>query len=160
MHLETKGMSKCIFICGEICSGKDTMIEICYAEYPYRQIDMGSEVRKKYQTVDRIFDSNLDGYLAGKVKEELDKDSALTYLITGVRQPTLLKMIAELFDEVEYNYLVVPRSILKERYLNRAGDKDANISFEDSIAGDLTLGMAELQTYLLTEVKCNFIKNY
>ena len=127
-----------------------------------RITDLQKEInaQKKYQTVDRIFDSNLDGYLAGKVKEELDKDSALTYLITGVRQPTLLKMIAELFDEVEYNYLVVPRSILKERYLNRAGDKDANISFEDSIAGDLTLGMAELQTYLLTEVKCNFIKNY
>jgi hypothetical protein len=153
-------MTKCIFICGEISSGKDSIVKSSYYHHWYLHIDMGSLVREKYKTVNRVFDNNLDVYLSSKVKEALDEDSTLTCVITGVRQPSLLKMVAELFEDVEYNYLVVPRSILKERYFNRASEKDASISFEDSIAGDLTLGMAELQTYLLTEVKCNFIKNY
>ena len=56
--------------------------------------------------------------------------------------------------------LTVPRNILKERYKNRADVKDANITFEDAMKGDQSLGMKDLQIHLLTEVECNFIKNY
>ena len=154
-------MSKVIFICGEICSGKDTLIESLYYADIYNQIDMGTLVREKSNTEERIFDPNLDWYLRNQVLNKVINGGLDTiHVITGIRQPSLLKMCAELFEEVEYKYLVVPRSILRERYYASRRTKDLNIEFEDSIKGDLSLGMAELQSYLLTEVECDFIKNY
>ena len=152
--------SKVIFISGEICSGKDTMIEVCYSEAPYRQIDLGQLVREKFQTADRIFDNNLEPYFIEQISARMKKEPSATFVVTGLRQPTLAKKIENLFDEVEHKYLVVPRDILKSRYESRANVKDAKISFEDAIAGDQSLGMKELQYYLLTEVNCDFIKNY
>jgi hypothetical protein len=153
-------MSKVIFISGEICSGKDTMIAICYRDEEFRQIDLGQLVREKFQTAERIFDNNLEPYFVERIMAEMKKYPQATFVITGLRQPTLAKKIEHLFDEVEHKYLVVPRYILKKRYKARANVKDAKITFEDAIAGDQSLGMKELQYYLLTEVKCDFIKNY
>lgn len=153
-------MREVIFISGEICSGKDTMIENEYSMEPYRQIDLGSLVRKKFQTADRIFDNNLEPYFIEEIKAEMKKYPAAVFVITGLRQPTLAKKIESIFDLVQHKYLVVPRDLLKARYEARANVKDAKITFEDAIAGDQSLGMKELQYYLLTEVKCDFIKNY
>lgn len=153
-------MSKVIFISGEICSGKDTMIEICYSQAPYRQIDLGQLVREKFQTADRIFDNNLEPYFIERISARIKEEPNAIFVVTGLRQPTLAKKIENLFDEVEHKYLVVPRDILKSRYELRANIKDANISFEDAIKGDQSLGMKELQNYLLTEAKCDFIRNY
>jgi len=125
----------------------------------YQQIDLGQLVREKFQTADRIFDNNLEPYFVERVLE-ITKNNDKTYIITGLRQPTLAAKLAELFDEVKHIYLSVPRDILKWRYSSRADIKDANISFEDAIKGDQSLGMKELQYYLLTEVKCDFINNY
>ena len=150
---------KVIFISGEICSGKDTVMNRDYSADFYQQIDLGQLVREKFQTADRIFDNNLEPYFVERVKE-ITKNNDKTYIITGLRQPTLAAKLAELFDEVKHIYLSVPRDILKWRYSSRADIKDANISFEDAIKGDQSLGMKELQYYLLTEVKCDFINNY
>ena len=150
---------KVIFIAGEICSGKDTIMNRDYSSEKYKQIDLGQLVREKFNTVDRIFDNNLEPYFIDRIKDII-KDNKHTYVVTGLRQKTLAKKIVSLFDEVEFIYLVVPRDILKDRYKKRADKKDAKLSFEDAISGDLSLGMNELQNYLLTEVKCNFIKNY
>ena len=153
-------MKKVVFICGEICSGKDTMIEICYSEYPYKQIDLGQLVREKFNTQERVFDNTLEPYFIERISEIISKNPSLTYVVTGTRQVPLIKKIANLFDECEYTYLVVPREILKERYSSRASEKDAKLTFEEAIKGDESLGMRELQNYLLTEVKCNFYNNY
>jgi hypothetical protein len=153
-------LRKVIFISGEICSGKDTMIEISYSQAPYKQIDLGQLVREKFKTADRIFDNNLEPYFVEQVKARMEKFPDATFVITGLRQPSLAVKLAELFDDVEYKYLVVPRDILKARYEARANIKDAKISFIDAIRGDQSLGMRDLQYYLLTEVKCDFIKNY
>tara|TARA_R110002050_G_scaffold297606_1_gene459272 strand:+ start:2653 stop:3132 length:480 start_codon:yes stop_codon:yes gene_type:complete len=153
-------MSKVIFISGEICSGKDTMIQICYRDEEFRQIDLGQLVREKFQTAERIFDNNLEPYFIERIMAEMKKYPQVTFVVTGLRQPTLAKKIENIFDEVEHKYLVVPRDILKKRYEARANVKDAKITFEDAIAGDQSLGMKELQYYLLTEAKCDFIKNY
>lgn len=150
---------KVIFISGEICSGKDTVMRRDYSADFYQQIDLGQLVREKFQTADRIFDNNLEPYFVERVKE-ITKNNDKTYIITGLRQPTLAAKLADLFDEVKHIYLSVPRDILKWRYTSRADVKDANISFEDAIKGDQSLGMKELQYYLLTEVKCDFINNY
>tara|TARA_R110000744_G_scaffold109557_4_gene206983 strand:- start:995 stop:1456 length:462 start_codon:yes stop_codon:yes gene_type:complete len=150
---------KVIFISGEICSGKDTVMNRDYSADFYQQIDLGQLVREKFQTADRIFDNNLEPYFVERVLE-ITKNNDKTYIITGLRQPTLAAKLAELFDEVKHIYLSVPRDILKWRYSSRADIKDANISFEDAIKGDQSLGMKELQYYLLTEVKCDFINNY
>ena len=150
---------KVIFISGEICSGKDTVMNRDYSADFYQQIDLGQLVREKFQTADRIFDNNLEPYFVERVKE-ITKNNDKTYIITGLRQPTLAAKLADLFDEVKHIYLSVPRDILKWRYSARADVKDANISFEDAIKGDQSLGMKELQYYLLTEVKCDFINNY
>ena len=115
--------------------------------------------RIQFKTADRIFDNNLEPYFVERVLE-ITKNNDKTYIITGLRQPTLAAKLAELFDEVKHIYLSVPRDILKWRYSSRADIKDANISFEDAIKGDQSLGMKELQYYLLTEVKCDFINNY
>ena len=152
-------MKKVIFISGEICSGKDTMISTNYSGPRYKQIDLGSLVREKFQTTERIFDNTLEDYFEQRIAE-ITKDNKHTYIITGLRQPTLAQKLAKHFDQVQYIYLVVPRDILKARYLNRASKKDAKISFEDAIKGDLSLGVKELQHYLLTEVECKFINNY
>lgn len=159
-------MRKVIFIAGEICSGKDTMMANKYQGIQYKQIDLGTLVRQKFQTEERIFDNNLEEYFIEKIKEirAIDDDvfgkNFITYVITGLRQPSLAKKICAIFDQVEFNYLVAPRHILKQRYFDRGADKDKKISFEDAIAGDQSLGMKELQVYLLTEVECNFIKSY
>tara|TARA_R110000803_G_scaffold188638_1_gene251094 strand:+ start:40 stop:504 length:465 start_codon:yes stop_codon:yes gene_type:complete len=153
-------LRKVIFISGEICSGKDTMIETSYSQAPYKQIDLGQLVRDKFKTADRIFDNNLEPYFVEQVKARMEKFPDATFVITGLRQPSLAVKLAELFDDVEHKYLVVPRDILKARYEARANIKDAKISFIDAIRGDQSLGMRDLQYYLLTEVKCDFIKNY
>jgi shikimate kinase len=153
-------MSKVIFISGEICSGKDTMIKVCYRDEEFRQIDLGQLVREKFQTAERIFDNNLEPYFIERIMAEMKKYPQVTFVVTGLRQPTLAKKIENIFDEVEHKYLVVPRDILKKRYEARANVKDAKITFEDAIAGDQSLGMKELQYYLLTEANCDFIKNY
>ena len=150
---------KVIFISGEICSGKDTIMNRDYSADFYQQIDLGQLVREKFQTADRIFDNGLEPYFVERVKE-LTKNNDKTYIITGLRQPSLAEKLSALFDEVKHIYLSVPRDILKWRYTARADVKDANISFEDAIKGDQSLGMKELQYYLLTEVKCDFVNNY
>lgn len=150
---------KVIFISGEICSGKDTVMKRDYSADFYQQIDLGQLVREKFQTADRIFDNGLEPYFVERVKE-ITKNNDKTYIITGLRQPSLAKKLSALFDEVKHIYLTVPRDILKWRYSSRGDVKDANISFEDAIKGDQSLGMKELQYYLLTEVKCDFINNY
>ena len=151
-------VKKVILIAGEICSGKDTIVRRDYSSKEYKQIDLGELVREKFNTVDRIFDNNLEPYFIDRIKDII-KDNEHTYVITGLRQKTLAKKIVALFHEVKFIYLVVPRDILKNRYKKRADKKDAKLSFEDAIKGDQSLGMDGLQSYLLTEVKCNFIKN-
>ena len=150
---------KVIFISGEICSGKDTIMNKNYSTDTYKQIDLGQLVREKFQTADRIFDNNLEPYFVERVND-ITKGNEHTYVITGLRQPTLAAKLSELFDEVKHIYLTVPRDILRERYYDRGDVKDKNISFSDAIRGDQSLGMRELQYYLLTEVKCDFINNY
>lgn len=159
-------MSKVILIAGEVCSGKDTIVKNFYSKLPYIQIDLGELVREKFQTEERIFNNSLESYFVERIINAVDRDNeihgkdVITYVITGLRQPSLCKKIAQLFDTVEYNYLVVPRDILKQRYKNRAAKKDEKITFESAIEGDNWLGMRDLQNYLLTEVQCNFIKSY
>lgn len=159
-------MSRAILIAGEICSGKDTMVANEFSKYPYVQIDLGNLVREKFQTEERIFNNELEPYFIERIVDIIERDNeihgkdVIKYVVTGLRQPTLCKKIAQLFNLVEYRYLVVPRNILKQRYLNRAAVKDAKITFEQAIAGDESLGMKQLQNYLLTEVECNFIKTY
>ena len=152
-------VKKVILIAGEICSGKDTIVRRNYSSKEYKQIDLGELVREKYNTIDRVFDNNLEPYFIDRIKDII-KDNKYTYVITGLRQKTLAKKIVALFHEVEFIYLVVPREVLKDRYSKRADKKDAKLSFEDAIKGDQSLGMDALQNYLLTEVECNFIKNY
>ena len=159
-------MSRAILIAGEICSGKDTMVSNHYSKFPYVQIDLGNLVREKFQTEERIFNNELEPYFIDRIMDIIDRDNdihgrdVIIYVVTGLRQPTLCKKIAQLFNFVQYKYLVVPRSILKWRYGNRAAAKDAKITFEQAIAGDEFLGMKSLQNYLLTEVECDFIKSY
>lgn len=152
-------MKKVIFISGEICSGKDTVMRRDYSADFYKQIDLGELVREKFKTKDRIFDNGLEDYFEERVAE-ITKDNKHTYIITGLRQPSLCKKLSKHFDEVKHIYLTVPRDILEWRYTARGDEKDAKISFEDAIKGDQSLGMKELQYYLLTEVKCDFINNY
>ena len=152
-------LRKVIFISGEICSGKDTIMRNEYLGDQYQQIDLGHLVREKFQTADRIFDNDLEPYFVKRVLD-ITKNNDKTYVITGLRQPSLAVKLSELFDVVEHTYLVVPREILKRRYYGREDVKDKNISFVDAIRGDQSLGMKELQSYLLTEVECNFINNY
>ena len=154
-------MSKVILISGEICSGKDTTVQRNYSSDQYKHIDLGSLVRKRFQTQQRIFDNNLEPYFIEQISDAIKQDQGKsTFVITGLRQPTLCKKIAALFDEVQYIYLVAPRHILKQRFEDRKDVKDVSITFEDAIAGDQSLGMKELQLYLLTEVQCDFIKTY
>mgnify|MGYP003637460717 CR=1 FL=1 len=159
-------MSSVILIAGEICSGKDTMVANEFSKFPYVQIDLGTLVRERFQTEERIFNNELEPYFIERIIDIIERDNdihgrdVIKYVVTGLRQPTLCKKIAQLFDFVKYRYLVVPRCILKWRYLNRAAAKDAKITFEQAIAGDESLGMKALQNYLLTEVECDFIKSY
>lgn len=151
---------KVIFISGEICSGKDTMIENRYFQDTFFHIDLGQLVREKFQTEDRIFDNNLEPYFCERVSKFMEENPERIFVITGLRQPSLAKKLANLFDEVKHIYLVVPRKELKRRYEDRGSVKDKKITFEDAIAGDQSLGMKDLQYYLLTEVECEFVKNY
>lgn len=153
-------MSKVIFISGEICSGKDTQIEKRYSSEEFKHIDLGQLVREKFQTQDRIFDNNLEPYFVERVTAIKNKYEGKIFVITGLRQPTLARKLENLFDTFKHVYLVVPRKELKRRYEVRGSIKDKKISFEDAIKGDQSLGMKDLQYYLLTEVPCEFINNY
>ena len=153
-------MKKVVFISGEICSGKDTAIEQRYFSKEFVHIDLGQLVREKFQTQDRVFDNNLEPYFEERVLDIMSKNEGKIVVITGLRQPTLARKLENLFDVVKHIYLVVPRKELKRRYEARASVKDKKITFEDAIAGDQSLGMRELQYYLLTEVQCDFINNY
>ena len=153
-------MAKVIFISGEICSGKDTQIEKRYFSEEFVHIDLGQLVREKFQTQDRVFNNNLESYFVERVLGFQALNEGKIFVITGLRQPTLAVKLAKLFDEVKHIYLVVPRKELKRRYESRASVKDKKITFEDAIAGDQSLGMKDLQYYLLTEVQCDFINNY
>lgn len=152
-------MKRLILIVGEICSGKDTIIKD-YEGVDYLQIDLGELVREKFKTKERIFNNQLEAYFLDCIKNILNSTDHRIYIITGARQVSLIKKIAVLFNSVMYRYLVAPRYILKQRYINRAATKDLKIIFEDAIKGDESLGMKELQHYLLTEVECDFVKSY
>lgn len=152
-------MKTVVFILGENCSGKTTFAK--HFKNPIRKnIEMGQLVREKYETEERVFDSELDEYLFEKTRDIIHTVKKDNFVITGVRQVSLLKKLAKLFDKVEYKYLVVPRDILKERFQKRAAKKDTKITFEEAISGDESLGIKDLQHYLLTEVKCEFINRY
>ena len=159
-------MKRAIFLSGEICSGKDTTVENQYAELPYSQIDLGNLVREHFATEERVFSDQLEPMFIKRIQEIIAADDSqhgkgfIIYVITGLRQVTLLKKIAALFNVVDYVWLKCPRYILKERYASRAAAKDAKITFEEAIAGDESLGMKGLQNYLLTEVDTIFINTY
>lgn len=154
-------MRNAIIIAGEICSGKDTLVKTHYNTSDFLQVDLGTLVRKKFQTQERIFNNNLEEYFVEEISKIIASSKpTITIVITGVRQPSLCKKIADLFERVSHIYLVVPREILKIRYTHRAAEKDAKLSFEEAIAGDESLGMKSLQNYLLTEVECHFLKSY
>ena len=154
-------MKQVDIIAGEICAGKDTHVNSRTTSFKRVHIDLGELVREKFNTKDRVFDNNLETYFIERIQKIILDNSDCDYFeITGVRQVSLTKKIAALFNKVRYIYLVAPRSILKERYESRAALKDKKITFEDAIKGDESLGMKGLQHYLLTEVETYFIKSY
>ncbi len=149
----------CRIVCGEICSGKDTLAN-SLIEFGYTQIDFGTLVREKYNTEERVFNNNLEPYFRQRIEELLKDKSIKKFVFTGIRQVYLAKMLEEMFEFPQFDWILVPRKVLKERYVRRDSVKDKKLSFEEAIEGDNSLGMKELIHYLVTEKKCNFRKNY
>lgn len=154
--------SKAIFISGEICSGKDTYANQLIKSDPekYVHIGLGDIVRKVKGTTERVFDNNMEPVFEKEIEAFKNENLGKTVIITGFRQPSLIKLLSKLFDKTKLIYLLVPESILFERYEKRADKKDENISFSDARKGDESLGMKELILFLVRETRCKFIKNY
>lgn len=143
---------KLIIIIGEVCSGKDHFANEFYPSA--EKIDVGNIVRSITKTQARIHNEQLDSQICIEIHKIINSTTK-DIVITGIRQLSIYNNIQQLsmgrcFKIITY-YLSVPHEILKERFKQRASEKDLNISFEEVIERDNKLGLAELTQTILND---------
>lgn len=146
---------------GEACSGKSTLAQSWSNNKSTIIIELGNIVRSLKKTEERIFDAGLDRQLNQAVSDiVINHPSTANFIVVGVRQVSLLKLLSNNFDEYEYFYLDVPKNILEERFDFRQSKKDNGLHFDQILKGDELLGIKELREFLLKETNCTFLQNY
>lgn len=131
-----------IAVCGKVCSGKNTFANNLVL---HTQIDIGSIVREIKQQDARIHDKSLDAEIIKRLSKILnDYDS---YVITGVRQITILRYLAFEIGDCDFVWLEVPEEELKRRFLARKSEKDKDLSFEEVIKRDNELGLKQIEQW-------------
>lgn len=137
-----------IFVCGKICSGKNTF---CEKLGEHHHIQVSDIVKKLSGEVNRAKlqeTADLDILIADELLQQIYAHDKVS--IDGIRQVSILKY---LIDQLESNdweivWLEVEMEELKRRYITRNDPKDKDITIEDALLRDEKLGMLELETYL------------
>ena len=152
---------KIIIIIGKALTGKTTLASKLVN---HLHIETSTVVKKISGEVSRAGLQNtgsFDTLIAQDIIDTLSSDKP--YVITGIRQLSILKMITDTLsaDEYEIVLLEVPMEELKRRYINRHEMKD-DLVFEDIIERDDTLGLKELEAYLYTKEQypVTILQNY
>jgi shikimate kinase len=147
--------TKNIIVCGYLCSGKDTFSEQLALHV---KIDIGDLVRKITSTVSRVQDKSLDDRIFEEFTNVITNTSG-PFVVSGIRQVSLLKNIEQVLPNLEYIWLQVSQQERARRYKTRSATKDKDLSFEEAHQRDIELGINEVLIYLQTKVNFLTIKN-
>lgn len=135
------------FVCGQLCSGKTlyskTLTRINDSVY----IEVGDIVRQIKNTQDRSVLQNtkeLHEKIVNEIVRLSEINSSKQLVVSGVRQ----KEILEHFSEATLLWIECPKSIRKQRYLDRKREGDTQ-SFEEAEQGDINLGILEVKKFIL-----------
>lgn len=156
-----------LIVCGKICSGKDTFCNMIAGEY--EQIIVSDIVRGFIGAKNRSELSKtaeLDKCIARKIIQEIrryqDYVPYIPVVINGIRQPSIWKAILKECAHKEYSYksiwIEVDDKDLKIRYEKRAARKD-DTTFEEAIARDAQLGLAELEILIKKDPNSTIINH-
>ena len=155
------GQADVIFVCGKICSGKDTFADqLAFHE----KIVVSDIVRDLIKSTDRkkLADTKaLDKKIAKELFDRIKKAGKAS--VVGVRQLSiLLKLKFHLqtngFSH-EYIWLEVSDEELKRRFITRDDEKDKTMTFEEALQKDEDLGLVDLEDWLTYQSNVQVIYN-
>lgn len=146
-------MKKYIYVIGRIASGKST-----YAKYLADQyqkdgvkaciIELGDIVRKIRNNEKRFFDAGLNGPICTEVANIIKAQDADVYIIASARALGLIDDINSVIgitdDQAEYYFMHVPYETCKARYEDASRNKDVELSYDEALKGDESIGMEGL----------------
>jgi len=139
-------MKKAVAVCGHISSGKSSIIHYLSKTYGWDTVSFGSFVRREaearnlpstrqaYQDLGFELFSNLG---ASKFLEQVvafHQPRSTTHLFDGVRHPSIVTALRNLYGSVFVAYLAVEDRMRYERFLARLAPQDEGLSFEEFLA--------------------------
>lgn len=152
-----------IFVCGKICSGKNTFCQKLVEE-GYVHVVVSDIVKKITQSTDReqLADTkHLDQVIARELLVQIRENNRV--VIDGIRQHSILVALVigmPINLSCEFVWLEVPEEELKRRFLTRSAEKDKNIEFEQALQKDDVLGLGELERWFKKSLRTQIINNY
>lgn len=146
-------MLRIIFLCGEICSGKNYYYENVMPTQEWDRIIVSDIVRKLISSGSRSAlqsTADLDEQIAHIIMEKMKVYNGRGKLvIDGIRQASIIKYVEEMMiADYGYIWLDVAYEKRKERFEARITEKDKDTSFEDADRRDIDLGIRHLQAFL------------
>lgn len=149
---------KGVFVIGRVASGKSTYVKHIATDKDL-VLELGSIARKVKGNSKRFFDNTLDDKIKDYCKKELVENFEKVYLVSS-RSISLVETLSGLFDDVEYILLDTDDSICRYRFDNNKRFKDTDITYEEAIKGDKSIGMEDLIVWVKKQSKTTIIKNY
>lgn len=149
-----------IFVCGRICSGKNTF---CKSLALHKHIVVSDVVKRLTGEISRAKlqdTAELDSQIVQELMNLIDSSDQV--VIDGIRQLSILDALLAHYDksDCEIVWLRVPPAIRKERYLLRNDSKDAADDFERAEERDVKLGIADLHSACFERLQARIIAHY
>lgn len=146
-------MLNVIFLCGEICSGKNYYYKNLMEVQGWDRIivsDIVKELIQSKKREDLQSTANRDLQIADVIVVKMKTFNGKGKLvIDGIRQTSILERIEKSIDaDYGYIWLDVDFEKRRERYKARSADKDKESSFEVAERRDIDLGIRKLQAFL------------
>jgi predicted kinase len=146
------------FILGKLCSGKSSYCKQYMQDFYHISV---SNIVKKITALENRSDLQQTSYLDSIISNSIINDIEIALqtnkqvVIDGCRQLSIIKKIIDFFgsENVYYIWLDVDDNILKMRYdnLRKTNIKKYNISFENAIINDSTLGLDDVYNFILNK---------
>lgn len=138
-----------VLVFGRLCSGKGTFCNK-YIRQGYNHVttsDIVKSVSGKTTRDELQQTSDKDQLILTRMIQTITEQQPI--VVDGIRQRSIVEGILTHFgkDTVELIWLEVPKDIRKERFHQRKASKDTK-SFEVSEAGDVQLGLNDVESYV------------
>lgn len=140
----------CIIL-GRLCSGKGRYFETNFDDTTFTQIVVSDVVRGIVGKHDRASLQDTASLDMEIIEQLADYISEFDHVvIDGIRQPSILEALEEIFDEDTflYTWIEVADEIRKQRFETRGDAKDKGITFEQADQKDVALGLNDVKTLM------------